>query len=59
MTDEFAAYQQCIKDVANAVSALNDARVKLHAAIDAKAAEIGSQVASDTSVKLITGVPSK
>ena len=48
MVDEFAAYQKCITDVGTAVSALNSARAKLHAAIDQKAAETGAQVASDT-----------
>lgn len=50
MTDEFKAYQDAIVQFGAATDNVNKCRIALHAAIDKKAAEIGSQAAYDTAV---------
>lgn len=51
MTDEFKAYQDAIVQFGTSADNLNKCRAALHAAIDKKAAEVGTQAASDTATK--------
>lgn len=48
MDAEYSAFQDALKGLKTATDLVNSTRANLHAAVDKKAADFGTQVASDT-----------